>query len=87
MQLCFVAACLTQLTFTQMTPEAALQTPSKNEDTSLEVETVLRTLDIHWYNPKYLTRGLIVAYLRRCFQQQYFSASYENENYTHYMHL
>ncbi len=27
--------------------------------------------------PKYLTRGLMVAYLRKCFQQQYFSVSYD----------
>ena len=42
----------------------------------LDLETVILTLNMHWYQPKYLTRGLMVAYLQRCLQQNYFSASY-----------
>jgi len=42
---------------------------------SLSVAGVLRTLNMHWYKAKYLTRGLMVAYMQRCFQQHYFSAS------------
>ncbi len=41
----------------------------------LSVACVLRALNMHWYKAKYLTRGLMVAYMQRCFQQQYFSAS------------
>ena len=40
------------------------------------LETVLLTLNRHGYKPKYLTRGLRVAYLQRCLQQNYFLASY-----------
>ena len=42
-----------------------------------EVEAVLRTLGIHWYKPKYITRGLMVAYLQKQIQQQGFSTSYD----------
>ena len=72
-QLSFVAACLTQLCFIDTTTDGT----SKTENTMLEVETVLSTLGIDWYKPKYLTRGLMVAYLQHCFQQQYFSAGYK----------
>ena len=41
-----------------------------------DLETVLFTLNVHGYQPKYLTRGLRVAYLQRCLQQNYFLASY-----------
>ena len=68
-QMSFVAASLTQLLFTN--------TASETEDMSPELEDVLRLLNMHWYKPKYLTRGLMVAYLQRYFQQHYFSASYD----------
>ncbi|RKU09550.1 hypothetical protein C6501_15270 [Candidatus Poribacteria bacterium] len=70
-QLSFIAASLTQLSFTDTATDAASQT----EQAMPDVQTVLNTLGIHWYKPKYLTRGLMTAYLKRCFQQQYFSAS------------
>ncbi len=47
------------------------------DDVSLEVQDVLLALNMHWYKPKYLTRGLMTAYLQRCFQQQCFSTSYD----------
>ena len=75
LQLSFLAASLTQLLFTQM----ATETPSQTEtnDASLDVEAVLLALNIHWYQPKYLTRGLMTAYLRKCWQQKSFLASYD----------
>lgn len=72
-QLSFVAACLTQLCFIDTTADGT----SKTENTMPDVDTVLSTLGIHWYKPKNLTRGLMVAYLQRCLQLQYFSAGYE----------
>ena len=76
-QLSFLAAALTQLAFgkteTQMPREA------NNDDGVPDLETVLLTLNMHWYQPKYLTRGLMVAYLQRSLQQNYFSQSYDAE--------
>ena len=80
MQLSFVAASLTQLIFTNTTTDTASET--KKEDVSLDVEDVLLALNKHWYKAKYLTRGLMVAYLQRCFQQQCFSASYDLRQYS-----
>ena len=74
-QLSFVAASLTQLIFTHTTTDTTSET--KKEDVSLDVEDVLLALNKHWYKAKYLTRGLMVAYLQRCFQKQCFSASYD----------
>ena len=77
-QLSFLAAALTQLAFAKtetQTPEAG---SNKDED-SVDLETVLLTLNMHWYQPKYLTRGLMVAYLQHCLQQNYFSQSYDAE--------
>ena len=74
-QLSFVAACLTQLIFTNTATNTAAET--NIDDVSLDVEDVLRALNMHWYKPKYLTRGLMTAYLQRCFQQQCFSTSYD----------
>ncbi len=68
-QLSFVAASLTQLIFTNTVSDI------ENEDVSLGVADVLLALNMHWYKAKHLTRGLMTAYLRQCFQQQYFSAS------------
>ncbi len=68
-QLSFVAASLTQLIFTNTISD------TKKEDMSFSIACVLRTLNMHWYKAKYLTRGLMVAYMQRCFQQHYFSAS------------
>ena len=47
------------------------------DDVPLDLEDVLLALNRHWYKAKYLTRGLMTAYLQRCFQQQCFSTSYE----------
>ena len=74
-QLSFIAATLTQLIFTNTTTNTAAET--NIDDVSLEVQDVLLALNMHWYKPKYLTRGLMTAYLQRCFQQQCFSTSYE----------
>ena len=72
-QLSFVAACLTQLIFTNTATNTASET--NIDDVSLEVQDVLLTKYAGWYKPKYpLTRGLMTAYLQRCFQQQCFSA-------------
>ena len=74
-QLSFLAATLTQLAFR----ESETQTPSETNTDAvpLDVETVILTLNMHWYQPKYLTRGLMVAYYQRCLRQNYFSLSYE----------
>ena len=78
-QLSFLAATLTQLVWTNM----ETQTPGAVSDTHEgppDLETVLLTLNIHWYRPKYLTRGLMVAYYQHCLQQNYFSASYDPQS-------
>ena len=75
MQLSFLAATLTQLSFRNTTPQTASET--QKADGSVDVEDVLLALNKHWYKAKYLTRGLMVAYLQRCRQQQCFSASYD----------
>ena len=69
-QLSFLAASLTQLAFR----EQGTETPSETNTGTvpLDLETVLLTLNMHWYQPKYLTRGLMVAYLQRCLQQTIF---------------
>ena len=64
-QLSFVAACLTQLCLTNTTDTTSNKS-SEIEDDIPDVESVLQILGIHWYKPKYLTRGLMVAYLRHC---------------------
>ena len=74
-QLSFLAATLTQLSFRNTTPQTASET--QKADGSVDVEDVLLALNKHWYKAKYLTRGLMVAYLQRCRQQQCFSASYD----------
>ena len=74
-QLSFLAATLTQLSFRNTTPQTAAET--QNAEGALDVEDVLLALNKHWYKAKYLTRGLMVAYLQRCRQQQCFSASYD----------
>ena len=77
-QLSFLAATLTQLAFR----ESETQTPSETNTDAvpLDVETVILTLNMHWYQPKYLTRGLMVAYYQHCLQQNYFSASYDPQS-------
>ncbi len=62
-QLSFVAASLTQLCWTHTGHDV------------LDLDTLLQTLRIHWYKPEYITRGIMVAYLQHCFQQQHFLAS------------
>ena len=74
-QLSFLAATLTQLIFRDTTTDEISET-EKGEAT-LDVEDVLLALNKHWYKAKYLTRGLMVAYFQRCYQQQYFSTSYD----------
>ena len=73
-QLSFLAATLTQLAFGETATQARSKT--NTDEAPLDLETVLLTLNRHWYQPKYLTRGLMVAYLQRCLKQNYFSASY-----------
>ena len=77
-QLSFLAATLTQLIFTKTATEKTSET--QKEETALDVEDVLLALNKHWYKAKYLTRGLMVAYFQRCFQQHYFSASYDTRH-------
>ena len=74
-QLSFLAATLTQLSFRNTTTDETSET--QKVDASLDVEDLLLALNKHWYKAKYLTRGLMLAYLQRCCQQQYFSASYD----------
>ena len=76
-QLSFLAAALTQLVFRKT--ETQMPREANNDEASLDLETVLLTLNMHWYQPKYLTRGLMVAYLQRSLQQNYFSQSCEAE--------
>ena len=76
-QLSFLAATLTQLSFREI--ETPTPAEAENNEASLDLETVLLTLNMHWYKPKYLTRGLMVAYYQCCGQQNYFSASYNAE--------
>ena len=74
-QLSFLAATLTQLVFTKTETQTPAEVSNTDED-ALDLETVIRTLNMHWYQPKYLTRGLMVAYYQRCLQQNYFLHSY-----------
>ena len=70
-QLSFIAASLTKLSF-------ALQHPTENPIT---VKTVCEYLGIHWYHPKKLTQGLRVAYLQAQIKDtQYSTSSPENTN-------
>ena len=73
-QLSFLTASLTQLAFSSQRDP---RDPETQTDAAVpDLETVLFTLNVHGYQPKYLTRGLRVAYLQRCLQQNYFLASY-----------
>jgi hypothetical protein len=56
-QLSFVAASITQWVFLK----------SESIRTQMDVEEILSTLGIHWYHPAKLTRGLMIAYLRKLF--------------------
>ena len=76
-QLSFVAASLTQLAFTQTTTQGEQDT--NVNDRSVDLEEVLQKLNMHWYKPEYLTRGLMTAYLRHNSQEKYFSASFEEK--------
>ena len=75
-QLSFTAATLTQLAFS---PSPLPKTPADTDTdkVSLDLEDVLSTLNIHWYKPKHLTRGLMTAYLQRRLQQNYFYTGYD----------
>ncbi len=77
-QLSFLAATLTQLAFAKTETQTQEAGSNKHEDT-VDLETVLLTLNRHWYQPKYLTRGLMVAYLQQSLKQNYFSTSYDAE--------
>lgn len=74
-ELSFLAATLTQLTFRETDTQALSET--NTNEAALDLETVILTLNMQWYKPKYLTRGLMVAYLQRCLKQNYFSMSYD----------
>ena len=76
-QLSFVATSLTQLAWTETTTQTEQGTNSN--DVSVDLEDVLEALNMHWYKPKYLTRGLMSAYGRQNSLQQYFSLSFEKE--------
>ncbi|RKU29101.1 hypothetical protein C6497_06850 [Candidatus Poribacteria bacterium] len=71
--------CVSQVALTQLCWLNTMDTPSDKsseiENEVPNVEAVLQTLRIRWYKPKYLIRGLMVAYLRHCIQQHDFSAS------------
>ena len=69
-QLSFVAATLTQLIFTKTTTNTASET--NIDEVPLDLEDVLLALNRHWYKAKYLTRGLMTAYLQRCFMATMF---------------
>ena len=77
-QLSFLAATLTQLAFRGFQETQPLSETNTDAE-ALDLETVIRTLNMHWYQPKYLTRGLMVAYLQRRLKQNYFSQSYAPE--------
>ena len=74
-QLSFLAASLTQLAFRSQTHPRDSET--QTDDAVPDLEAVLLALNRHWYKPKALTRGLMVAYLQCCLQHQYFSLSYD----------
>jgi hypothetical protein len=76
-QLSFTATCLTQLAFTETTPQTEQET--NINDRTLDLETVLQKLNMHWYKAKYITRGLMTAYLRYCSLQKYYSASFDKK--------
>ena len=72
-QLGFLAATLTQLAFRASASAAPAET---NTDAApLDLETVILTLNMPWYQPKYLTRRLMVAYLQGPLKQNDFSLS------------
>ena len=75
-QLSLLAASLTQLAFRSQTHPSDAETQTDAAVPDLEV-SVLLALNRHWYKPKYLTRGLMVAYLQHSLKHQYFSASYD----------
>ena len=75
-QLSFLTATLTQLAFREG-PATETSAETNTDEAPIDLETVLLTLNMHWYQPKYLTRGLMVAYLQRCLQQNDFSVSYD----------
>ena len=75
-QLSFLTATLTQLAFREV-PATETSAETNTDEAPIDLETVLLTLNMHWYQPKYLTRGLMVAYLQRCLQQNDFSVSYD----------
>ena len=69
-QLSFLAASLTQPAFRSQTHPRDSET--QTDDAVPDLETMLLALNRHWYKPKALTRGLMVAYLQCCLQHQYF---------------
>ena len=76
-QLSFTATCLTQLAFTETTTQPEEDT--NINDMTVDLETVLQKLNMHWYKAKYITRGLMTAYLRYCSLHKYFSASFDKK--------
>ena len=79
-QISFLTATLTQLAFSQIATEALTETHT--DEALLDLDAVLHALNMHWYRPKYITRGLMGAYYQRCLQQHYFLASYDREQNT-----
>jgi len=74
-ELSLLTATLTQLAFSPL-PANPTNADNDTDAANIDLETVLLTLNIHWYQPKYLTRGLMIAYFQRCLQQNHFSTSY-----------
>ena len=78
-QLSFVAASLTQLAWTEKTSQTEQGTHIN--DKSVDLETVLEELNMHWYKAEYITRGLMTAYFRHKERLKSFSASFKrNQN-------
>ena len=76
-QLSFTATCLTQLAFTETTTQTEQEV--NINDMTVDLEVVLQKLNMHWYKAKYITRGLMTAYLRYCSRHKYFSAIFDKK--------
>ena len=74
-QMSVLTATLTQLAFTLSETETPEDT--NTGEPPIDLETVILTLNRHWYKPVYLTRGLMMAYLQHQLQKRYFLASYD----------
>ena len=71
-QLSFVASCLTQLVFNTALAMGC----------SITIEQVCQGLGIDWYQPRKLTRGLMVEYLCALIEGRAFSATTPQDTYS-----